>query len=487
MNNQNNTGNNFNDSNYSYNNPPKDLLELVSGKKAENKTVEKKEEDYSNNRFIFSNSNTHNNQLTNSSNSNIADNKTDNITTDNNHRIDNTNINETNIKNIETINNNQNVNLNQNNTQANNGMSTDDLMRNVKAPKVALEIKTRKENKFLFGVVIGSGVCFALVLLVALFASGNVFSFNGKTAYYQNKQIENIGQFQTAVVTDNVYENVNVNNENDAKNLIVKDSNNQKNKCSDKNVKEVESRIENKYGIVAVNFCELEFQFASEIENVIKTVYNEFPSIKGYLTNLTLINAPNDANYIAAFKSASLFARSNSSFKSKPDVYKMSIFLNTNYFLNLEYFDYSIKDSIAFNYFPKNSTRYSLVAHEFGHYISFLAQLHNTDNIDKLILLTKDNQNVYSKLINDSNAGVFSLKMLKEAYQNYNKKYNSDYSTLDSFRQSISGYAIATDGGGNALYDETIAEAFHDYYINRDNAKKTSLEIVNVLKKYLNN
>ncbi len=471
MNNENNniSSNTNTDNNYS-SNPPKDLLELVSSNKSADTSTQNisLNNEINNMNKIVPDTNVSNGFINISNNPNNEFSNTINNTNDTNNKS-----NDVTGKTIDSTKEDE--------------MSVDDLMKNVKAPKVELEIKTKKENKALFGIVIGSGVAFVFILFIALFSSGTVFSFNGKTAYYQNKTIENVGEFQTAVVTDNIYENVDVNNESDAKKLIVKDSNNQKDKCNDVKVKEVESRIEKNYGIVAVNFCELNYNFALEIENVIKTVYSEFPSIKGYLTNLTLINAPSETNYIAAFKSASLFARSNSTFISKPDVYKMSIFLNTNYFLNLEYFEYSIKDSLAFDYFPKNATRYSLVAHEFGHYISFLAQLHNTDDIDKLLLLTDDNQVAYSKLINDSNTGVFSHKILTEAYQNYNKKNSKKYSTLDSFRGNISGYALATDNVGNPLYDETIAEAFHDYYINRSNAKKTSLEIVSVLKKYLTN
>ena len=44
---------------------------------------------------------------------------------------------------------------------------------------------------------------------------------------------------------------------------------------------------------------------------------------------------------------------------------------------------------------------------------------------------------------------------------------------------------MVKNNNGEYIYDETIAEAFHDYYINRDNAKEVSKEIVKVLKKYL--
>ena len=364
-------------------------------------------------------------------------------------------------------------------------MSTDVLMKKTESPKVELEIKTKKENKLFFGVCILSGAVFVFVLLFAIFSKVNTFKFSGSSVYYQNKVIENLGEYQTVVVTDNIYEGVTVSNSDDAKELITKDSNNQKVKCQNSGVKNIESNIENKYGIVAVNLCEIDYKFANEIENVIDTIYEEFPTVKGYLTNLTLINAPEYSNYIASFVSAKLFAKSGTR-NTYPNVYKMSIFLNASYFLNLDYFDASIQDSLSYGYFPENATKYSIVAHEFGHYLSFLAQLKSTSNLNDLILLTKKNYSSYSKLITDSNNGVFSKVIINEAYENYKKTDNEQYNNVDDFRATISEYAIVTNNNGEYIYDETVAEAFHDYYINQEKANPASKEIVKVLKKYLN-
>ena len=41
------------------------------------------------------------------------------------------------------------------------------------------------------------------------------------------------------------------------------------------------------------------------------------------------------------------------------------------------------------------------------------------------------------------------------------------------------------DSNGYYIYDETIAEAFHDYYLNGTDAAPASLVIVDVLKSKL--
>ena len=88
-----------------------------------------------------------------------------------------------------------------------------------------------------------------------------------------------------------------------------------------------------------------------------------------------------------------------------------------------------------------------------------------------------------SKLYNvydDFNTGNFSRILLEEAYEEYIKVYGNNLTFL-GFRESISKYAVAKDNTGSYIYDETIAEAFHDCYINGNNAKPASRMIMKVL------
>ena len=73
--------------------------------------------------------------------------------------------------------------------------------------------------------------------------------------------------------------------------------------------------------------------------------------------------------------------------------------------------------------------------------------------------------------------------MLDEAYDNYKKE--KGYIDFDTWRGQISEYALAKDDEGKYIYDETIAEAFHDVYLNGDNANIVSKYIIKVLKKYM--
>ena len=95
------------------------------------------------------------------------------------------------------------------------------------------------------------------------------------------------------------------------------------------------------------------------------------------------------------------------------------------------------------------------------------------------IFLTKENYKNYNNAINNYKNDNFSKIIFKEAYKNYNTTESED-----DFQKAISLYANKKDALGNVLYNETIAEAFHDYFLHGKQASKESLEIMKVLNKY---
>ena len=105
-------------------------------------------------------------------------------------------------------------------------------------------------------------------------------------------------------------------------------------------------------------------------------------------------------------------------------------------------------------------------------------------NATDSILIIEDNklQNYYD-IYKDFGYGNFSKTMLEEAYQNYLRDTNENIG-FDEWRGKISQYALAKDETGAYIYDETIAEAFHDVYLNGNNACVCSKYIVEGLKKY---
>lgn len=287
---------------------------------------------------------------------------------------------------------------------------------------------------------------------------------------------------QTVIVYDNYYEGVSISTRDDAMALIEKDSVSQKNKCP-KDIVKIEKEFINKYKIDAVNLCEMDVDFARELETVFEKIYKEYPGARGYITNLTLWNTDfNNRGVIAAFMPVFHFATSNTT-TGYPWVIKTHVFLSSRYFLQKDVLKNVTKASSESGHFPPNSDIYSPLAHELGHYLSFLAMMKHYE-IDSILLIDGDSFSILQKLVTSFSDGSYSLDMLKTAYENY-KKDTKKALSFDEFRGSISGYALAKDNNGEYIYDETIAEAFHDTYLNGDRAKDASKYIVKVLKERL--
>lgn len=348
----------------------------------------------------------------------------------------------------------------------------------------------RLKKKFVFvGIGIGIGFFLLIILFVFLFQNSREKYYFGSNSYEQEEDIspssESVnrrGKYSTAIIYDHTYSGVEIDDDTDALELIVKDSVDQKDQCPSE-IRSIEDEIISKYGITAVNLCEMNVEFARELENVFEKIYTDYPQVRGYITNLTLVNASLSDGYIAAFMPVFNFATSKTS-STYPWVIKTQVLLNTSYFLNLERLEASVVDGANSGHFPPNATIYSPVAHELGHYLSFLAMM-KSYQLDSILLVDNNNINTFYELYSDFGEGNYSLSMIKEAYSKYQKDTNTAL-TLDEWRGTISQYALAKDNSGEYIYDETVAEAFHDVYLNGDNAKDASKYIVAVLKEKLN-
>lgn len=347
-------------------------------------------------------------------------------------------------------------------------------------------ISKKNNTKWQTLLGISAGVFVLLLLLTGSFViNGFKERYYFSSDDYNEKQNTNsttkTGKYSTIIVADNVYSGVKISTKDDAYDLIESDSVKQKDNCPSE-IKKVENEIINKYGITAVNLCEIDVDFAKEISNVFKKIYDEYPSVRGYLTNLTLINTSLSDSYIAAFMPMFTFATSSST-SSYPWVIKTQVVLNSSYFLNEERLEIAIKDSSSTGHFPPNASKYSPVAHELGHYLSFLSMMKDY-NLDSILMIDDTNINPFYMIYSDFNSGNHSLSMITEAYNNYKKDIGTTL-TLDEWRAQISAYAVAKNNSGEYIYDETIAEAFHDVYINGKNANNVSKYVVDVLKSKL--
>ncbi len=318
------------------------------------------------------------------------------------------------------------------------------------------------------------------IMIILLFT---VISVSSNKFHFINKETTsglslNSSTNKTVVETDNVYSNIDINTIDEAINLIKEDSNKQKDSCPS-NIRTIEDKIISEFNITSVNLCEMSYSLANELYKTMKTVYELFPSIKGNITNISIGNFDSRKHGVIAFYQP-LFPFAQS--KNYNQVYKMRIILNSRFFLNENLLSETVHQSSITGYFPKNANISSPLAHELGHYISFYAMRKN-NKIDQSLMYKKDDLNYYI-LVDKYDSSEFSKEMLDEAYNLYISEGNEKID-FDKWRGTISSYAISKNEAGKDLYDETIAEAFHDYYLNKDNATLASKYIIKILTKYV--
>lgn len=292
---------------------------------------------------------------------------------------------------------------------------------------------------------------------------------------YQKLKADQLPSTTTSVSYVQRYVDKNVSDSTEAINLIKHDSAIQEKKCNT-TIRMVDRQIQEETQIYGVNLCEMSPKTALEIYNVLSRIYKEYSGIKGYVTNLTLNNDSN-TSHITSFKPNYIFVTSSQK-DTFPMVIKSQILLNSRYYLNEDYAESVIKQEIKSKNFLSNTTLANLLAHEYAHVITYVLTLKYYESVNP-IFLTKENYENYNKALNNYKNDNFSKMLFNEAYKSFKEDKNEE-----EFRKSISLYANKKDGDGNVLYNETIAEAFHDYFINGKEAAKESLAIVKVLNKY---
>ena len=301
---------------------------------------------------------------------------------------------------------------------------------------------------------------------------------------YLKKQITNqfYGYKTSPIKTTNKYDKQKINTYEEALKFIEKDFDSHEYQCNKNNLlSQIEYEIENKYSIPSVLLCDISSNEAQKIKDVIDKTYSLFPNIKGWLTNITITNVSPKKEYIARFQPLYQFININEDINNYNKVNKTQILLNSYYYLNRNILDNQVQNEVGENWYVKDATWESIIAHELGHYILFKTYL-KENNLENITLITKDNFAQISEIT--SSYGNYSLNLLKEANENYQNHEKKEL-TIDEFALSISNYAGIKNDKQELIADETIAESIHDYYLHENLSQKASLEIVDIIKRRL--
>lgn len=337
------------------------------------------------------------------------------------------------------------------------------------------EIKRNTKLSTLFSLLFISVITFVFMLIVR----GNSLF---KPIIYIKKQIDNYryGYSISVMKTNNTYDKLNINSIDDAKEIIKKDFDKQKWQCTqESDVSKLERKLETDFSITSVDFCDIPYEEAKKIADVITKMHNIFPGIQGSLTNITVSNANTKSEYIAYFQPMYQFVNSLEDINTFNKVNKTQILLNSYYFLNTQLLENDITNITGEGWYVNDSTWESTIAHELGHYITFKLFL-NENNLDNITFITHENERYINEIMEKYDSGTFSRNIVTEALNNYNAKYNTNLNIYE-YAGNISKYAAVSDKNHNLLTDETIAEAIHDYYLHNDNCHKESYEIIKII------
>lgn len=332
--------------------------------------------------------------------------------------------------------------------------------------------KQKDRSAYLFSLLF---ICIVIVIGGCIIRGQDIL----KPFVYVKRQSLNYryGYNTTILKTDNQYFNVDVNDLDTAYFQIRKDFETQAWQCKNNyEVGNIENEIENNYNIISVSFCDISVDEVKKISNVIKDMYKLFPNIKGYLTNISITNSLEKEDFVAYFQPVYGFVNGINNIEEYNRVNKTQILLNSYYFLNNDTLSKSVKE----NWYVRDCSWESLIAHEMGHYISYVTLL-RSNNISNLNFITKDNINILDNTVSLINSGDYSKGVVDEALSNYNSIYKKNFDVME-FVSGISKYAKASIQNKRVLYDEVIAEAIHDYYLHGNNASIESMQIVNIIK-----
>lgn len=339
----------------------------------------------------------------------------------------------------------------------------------------------KKDENFSVMISIAS-LAFIAFAFMSIFRGDDLY----KPFFYLKRQVDSyIYGYNTSIIkTDNIYNKKEINSYEEAIEFLKKDLDNQSWKCTHEiETLQLQYEIETNNSIPVVSFCDISYDEVEKITEVIKKMYSLFPNIKGALTNISITNATTNSEYIARFQPMFQFVNPNENINNYNKINKTQILLNSYYFLNEEIMSNPVSSVVGENWYVKDVSWESTIAHELGHYISFVIFLRE-NGIENITFVNAENENKINELLTKFDSGDFSTSLLNQSLINYNTKYGTNLD-LNSFALTISKYAGIKNKNGILIADETIAEAIHDYYLHGNNCSKSSYEIVNIIKSRL--
>ena len=198
-----------------------------------------------------------------------------------------------------------------------------------------------------------------------------------------------------------------------------------------------------KYNINKLQVKHIDKKALYNILSNMEKVYKDFPQIRNKIKQIKEVNVSSKAGINIG--------------PQTDGTYIMEI--NINAFKDKNIAKKMYENDVKINYHPQNSSYKDMGIHEAGHMA-----------LNEILRKKYINQNA---LATDWNNNITAQRIVNKAFENL--KINDIMQKRKSLRE-ISTHAVKYNA------NETIAEAFVDYYANKNNARALSKEIVNVMK-----
>ena len=246
----------------------------------------------------------------------------------------------------------------------------------------------------------------------------------------------------------------------------------------DSEVREIEKNIEENCEMEAVNLQDLDLEMAQYVELACEYMYNRYPCLKGFLTNISVQEDISNSTGVIALYDTGTFLFPPESDNVYPFTIKRQVLLNAEDFYRPKRIKNMITRCVREGHWRENTSVTSIFVHELTHCL-----------IDRLvceeyglgtsICITEENGDAFGACATQDLADnqTMEKEICNTAYKNYLTEQGEEC-TYEEFCLQISGYAVGTQDDGGISYGETISEAMTDVYINGENCTLASRAII---------
>lgn len=318
------------------------------------------------------------------------------------------------------------------------------------------------------------------VLVAAVFLK---ISTGSSTPSEETTWVKEVSLEETAIHYQVVY-NMKITSPEMAADAIREEGRRQRESYENPPVEAIELKMEEEFGVLAVNLGEVSEETALAVYDAFAYMYGRYPKLYGSLTNLTLGNMGNRTGGTLAQTERMDFIV-NGSYGEYPFVEKYLIVLNAREFLNDEALEKACTRQVESGYWPKGANVSSIIVHELGHQLQNVI-VQKQFGLECPYYITEENGKIFGLYNTDrlSRSDNITDEILKKAY----KKWQDDYGhqgEYENFAESISLYALEDEKENRYSPSETFAEAFADVYLNGEDASDAAKAIESIAGEYL--